>query len=261
MALLTKLLMSSPLAIHTLSSSSLSSGVTLTPITVFDIIQHSQTNKRGPFDITIVRELQYVLQYTLENRNMPNKNMLGIFRGKKHEYNKLILQSLSYSDKVTKEIALWIVHNSDKKHWKHVYSVIDRPDGRLEELSEKGYLKRENMVWKLTNKGLAVALTLANNTSKILSLIKENVETVDIDKVFERLRQIPFISAFIKPEAFEVLKEVFHSGESYEFIRESTQQLIKKGVDLDSMSEEEFQSVLSALIAHGLLEKKLYESI
>ena len=192
---------------------------------------------------------------------MASKNTLGIFQGKKREYNELILQSLLYSGKTTKEIAVWIIQNSPKKYWKSVYKTIGWSGGRLKELKDRGYIKRKDLVWQLTGKGNAVVLTLENNVSKVLSLIKKDVDPVDIDDVFEKLKQIPFISAFIKPEAIEDLKKVFLSDEYYEYVRDSVRQLIKKGVDLDSMSEEEFQDILSVLVARGFLEKKLFESI
>ena len=99
---------------------------------------------------------------------------LGIFTGKKSEYNKLILKSLVDGAKKTIHIAEYIYCNKadfplpvNKNVVKSINSIICRKNSRLAELSDKGYIRKENNLWKLTLKGLCVALTLFNDFADV----------------------------------------------------------------------------------------------
>lgn len=190
---------------------------------------------------------------------------LGIFHGKKERTNKLILQSLVFGKKTTKQITLYIIDKTPKhrnRNYKSIYKNISwKPRGRLPELLSKHYIKRENLLWHLTRKGYAVALTLINDADKYIGLIKNDLRDWDLDGIFKRMTQNPLMAILIRPESAKEIKKLFLSTEFYDNIKSVTEELMKKGVDLDSMTEKEFDSYIIARSVQKMIEKTLFPQL
>jgi len=191
---------------------------------------------------------------------------LGIFHGKKATYNKLILRSLATGGKATMQIAKYIQQNSQIRglNKKTINSIICRKGSRLEELSKKEYIKRENNLWHLTSKGNAVALTLFDNLSDMFEYIKmDPMQTLDWDPAlgkmnafFEKVFDFPLFNLELKDE-----KDLVDFMKNPQFLqlylqqnKDITNEMIKKGVDLDSMTEEEFKALLGVRLAQWLFK-------
>ena len=122
-------------------------------------------------------------------KNKPKKT--GIFSGKKAENNKLILKSLLLGDKTENEISKYIVANSKEtgKNVKSVQKEIRRihydPNkyGRLQELSNKGYIERNQtnpQLWTLSGKGFGVTLTLFKDIKELINQYKFKEATLKL---------------------------------------------------------------------------------
>ncbi len=193
--------------------------------------------------------------------------MLGIFEGKKAENNKLILKSLVFGPKTTNQIAEYIYLNQKpqiktkrtiKKEIRKIVSIIARKGSRLEELEAKQYIKRENGLWHLTSKGVPVALTLFDSVNEFLPYVKLDL---DLSDLAEKLCEIPLIGAFISREK---LCKMLNFGASKKWllaIRECTSELIKQGLDLDGVSEKEFQAMLTAKLAIYFTNVELFDKL
>jgi hypothetical protein len=185
--------------------------------------------------------------------------LIGIFQGKKEEYNKLILKALVSGRKTTKQLAEYIYLNRKQKpkpiehasnEVKTLVSIISRKDSRLSELEDKNYIKREKNLWDLTTKGFPVALTLFNSISEILPY----VEFESLSKMLDKIHEIPVIDAFLSNKK---LKEIENLGKSPQFLqhmKDCTNELISKGSDSDTMSLEEFNIHLVSKVSYLLLK-------
>ena len=178
--------------------------------------------------------------------------MLGIFQTKKAEYNKLILKSLVFGPKSTSQIAEYIYLNRkaqikpkkiNKNEVKKIISIISRKGSRLDELASKDYITRKDGTWHLTSKGLSVGLTLFDSVEEFLPYV---ILDLDLSNLTKKLHGIPFLEAFISGETLNKMLNPRASKKWILAIRECTNELIKQGLDLDNMSEKEFQIVLSA---------------
>jgi hypothetical protein len=97
-----------------------------------------------------------------DKRNTPQ---IGIFLDKKSaNYNLSILEALLSRGATAWQLAEILHKKTDPTQGKEVievkryrtqkiYSVIQRKQGRIDDLKNKGYLKEENGVWDLTRKG------------------------------------------------------------------------------------------------------------
>lgn len=178
--------------------------------------------------------------------------MLRIFQTKKAEYNKLILKSLVFGPKSTSQIAEYIYLNRkaqikpkkiNKNEVKKIISIISRKGSRLDELASKDYITRKDGTWHLTSKGLSVGLTLFDSVEEFLPYV---ILDLDLSNLTKKLHGIPFLEAFISGETLNKMLNPRASKKWILAIRECTNELIKQGLDLDNMSEKEFQIVLSA---------------
>jgi len=178
--------------------------------------------------------------------------LLGIFQTKKAEYNKLILKSLVFGPKSTSQIAEYIYLNRkaqikpkkiNKNEVKKIISIISRKGSRLDELASKDYITRKDGTWHLTSKGLSVGLTLFDSVEEFLPYV---ILDLDLSNLTKKLHGIPFLEAFISGETLNKMLNPRASKKWILAIRECTNELIKQGLDLDNMSEKEFQIVLSA---------------
>jgi len=204
--------------------------------------------------------------------NRQKTRQLGIFQGKKALYNELILRSLTSGKKTTKQIALYIVAKAPKKgkgedrNYKHVYSNIIRSEGRLAELQELQYIKRKNLIYSLTFKGMAVSLTLQNNLDEAIIHIKRELENLNLEDETQKLARAIVTSrllpSFIKPKPLlDCLIDLLVSTEFYSYIKKATEEFIKKGVDVDSMTDEEFRNLIIINSFEDVVKKKFLATL
>ena len=200
--------------------------------------------------------------------------MLKIFLGKKKEYNQLILKALIFGPKRTQELAHYIFDNSPTKNRNidGIRSVISRQsdnpkrNGRLQELSNKEYIKRnENREWNLTYKGLGVSLSLYDNIDDVIPFVatemKDNFKK--IRPLFEKILNSRLFSKLTddKSKRFEIVdlfEEEITSKEFLEYLRKISDELNKTGVDLESMNDKEYSELVFTKFAQEKIIKKLF---
>jgi len=188
------------------------------------------------------------LQYGEESK------LIGIFQGKKMEYNKLILKSLVTGPKTTKQIAEYIYYNRRQKpklrlhpkkakepnenEVKKIVSIISRKGSRLEELVTKEYIFRENNLWDLNIKGFCVALTEVNSIIEFYPSINQ-IET--LNEIQRKLYKQPLIKQILKndipKEDADRMLDFFKSPKYFQFLKDSTNELLKQGLDLDKVND------------------------
>jgi hypothetical protein len=195
-------------------------------------------------------------------------NALGIFQGKKRTYNELILKSLVFSPKTVMQIAEHIYHNTKQKVRhnpvnvkRSIFSVIDRPHGRLQELSGKQYIEKSGGKWQLTFKGFCVALTLFESLDKVKPFIVfDQMVKSQLFKMFDKHPLYASIKTDVVDERVkEGLKRIEGDSRFGELLllklKEYTDGLIKEGVDLDVLSGEEFTGLIGGRLVSWFLER------
>lgn len=194
--------------------------------------------------------------------------MIGIFETKKAENNKLILKSLIFGDKTTRRIAEYIYHNRTEKpklkdnienEVRGIVSIISRKKSRLEELEHKAYISREHNLWRLTSKGLGVALTQFNNVLEIFPYVKTDFDINGFERAFYQTR----IGKVVRKDnpSFN-LRKILNVGKSPEFLqfwKDYTNELMALGVDLDRMSEGEYKRLVANKSLEHFFKRELAE--
>ncbi len=184
---------------------------------------------------------------------------LGIFTGKKSEYNGLILKSLVTEAKKTIQIAEYVYLNREDapvkvnyNEVKQVNNIICRKNSRLEELSGKGYIKREKDLWKLETKGLCVALTLFNDFGDLRKLVDFEDLQQQFKIALKKIKRHPLIALITKvgdntmSDQYDMMENDPKFIELFLFkLRAFTDDLIRLGVDIDAMSKRDFQIIMA----------------
>ena len=204
------------------------------------------------------------------NKNESVMNLIPIFQGKKGSYNRLVLEVLAEAKEPLKpwELAKRIYEKEPKEvDWyrgtQKIYSVLIRKGGRLEELERKKYISLKDGKWSLTIKGIMVALIIRPD-------LKQKMRNEAI-KFLES--SIPFDSATLESPEIPVLKIAYNIAEASlktmkknmdilpqyldSFVDkavESTKALIKRGYDIDRVSEADLLTILTPNIALSLDE-------
>lgn len=183
---------------------------------------------------------------------MEKSKLIGIFHGKKTLYNKLILKSLAYGPKTTRQIATYIYQNRglptkevNINKVKNIESNICRKNGGIPELDKKNYIFKEDRLWKLELKGLSIALTQFPNIMEVFPYLQLDSVLEPLQKqLYETpLYQLMFETIFKK----EIANEVFAFGKSQEFpqlLKDFTNELITQGVNLDKIENDNFLAML-----------------
>ena len=182
--------------------------------------------------------------------------MLGIFQTKKATYNKLVLKSLLYGPKTTKQIAEYIKQNTAKpKNLNRLISEISRKGSRLNELETKQYIIRENSLWKLTIKGEAVALTLIDSVYDVMPyILEQHKQTIpELDKL---VSVNPFLKQILNENILREFLKIASTPELYQRIKDITNRLIKVGVNLDDMTGLEFQNILGSELFSSFIRQR-----
>jgi hypothetical protein len=97
----------------------------------------------------------------------------------------------------------------------------------------------------------SVALTLFNSLTEIYPYVK--IE--DLSAMFSKLHEIPIIDAFLDDERLKKKENFAKSPQILQHIRDSTNALINEGLNLDKISLEEFNAILSGKIVYILLRE------
>jgi hypothetical protein len=181
---------------------------------------------------------------------------LGILTGKKREYNGLILKSLVTGAKKTIQIAKYIHLNQDDAPVKANYnevrqinSIICRKKSRLQELSDKGYIKKDKDLWKLEAKGTCVALTLFNDFGDLRKLVDFEDLQPKLKSAVQKAKKNPIITLIFTKAVQNIINEEYDKMvnnpkfiELFLFkLRAFTEELIREGVDIDAMSNRSFR--------------------
>lgn len=197
---------------------------------------------------------------------------LGIFHGKKGENNRLILKSLATGSKTTMQIAEYIYQNTEQKPFdnpinekRKIYSVIARPNSRLQELEAKQYVHRgDALKWNLTIKGLCLALTLYE-IKEIKNYVSFEQFGIDMEKVVESLKTNPIMAIALKTkEGRKKVKEVSNKLQNDPRIlevflnemRNFMNDIIKKGIDIDSTTDNEIMFLIAGRFSDFMKETK-----
>ena len=196
--------------------------------------------------------------------------MLGIFTGKKEEYNKLILKSLILSDKTEKEIAQYIVNNSKEpgKKVRSVMKTIGRQhsdpnrNGRIQELSNKEYIEHSETnpeLWSLTGKGLCVGLTLIKNIDDVFPYIIPHCKKAinELKPEFKNIIDFPGMRNKTRQKLFSIVIETMSSKKFYKSLKTQTNNMIYENVNFDTMSNNTFDICVMLQTSRKLVERKI----
>lgn len=181
----------------------------------------------------------------MKNCNMSNNMKIGVFEGKKAQYNQVILEVLlKHGSLKTWEIAKQLFQmKTDIKNpeiayarTQKIYSVIARRNGRLENLRKKGYINLENERWDLAFKGFAILIKKPELLSEVNGYYFEK-PPVDLIKFGKKNVSFPFgVRVQINKRQFlDTVKSL--SGRSMLMkIVKSMEKLVQEGIDLDRIS-------------------------
>jgi hypothetical protein len=197
---------------------------------------------------------------------------LGILTGKKREYNGLILKSLVTGAKKTIQIAEY-VHLSQEdapvkanyNEVRQINSIICRKNSRLEELSNKAYIKRENNLWKLTFKGISVALTLFNDFADAKKFIDFTQIERNFKDALKEFDENPIYALLRTTKADNIIKKQFNRiendpqfGELFLFkLRAYTSDMIRESVNIDIMPELELKLLMAYKILFWMIGEEV----
>jgi len=195
-----------------------------------------------------------------------NSVRIGIFEGKRGRYNQAILEVLWEQDRALTswEIAKGMLDKlkptSDREkaeyRIRNIYSVIQRKDGRLTELQRKNYITTENRKWRLNWWKGRIAVFIQNPSilekldmetyTQAFSLMRRNMKTPS-----DREIKLPFgMTLSVKGSEFRKSTEQFltHLQSDPLLIRlvvDETKQLLKEGIDLDLITDENLVALLA----------------
>ena len=208
------------------------------------------------------------LRYIKELGNVSKKQEfpIPIFSVGKEDhiiYNKLILKTLlTKGESKPWELAMEIApkipslnETIQSTKTQKAFSVLIRKDGRLDDLTRKEYIrKNERQKYELRLKGLAAILTLEPDLAPKLSsyyrseVIKFRPDDLDIQ---------PFLS--YEGRNSKALEDLYSGIEKnprfYVILAEQTRKMILKGINLDAIREEDFGTMLF----NGILEPFMQE--
>lgn len=192
-----------------------------------------------------------------------NTPIIGIFTGKSAKHNLEILKTLNSLKTATSwQIAKTMSASPEMGkealdyRARNLYSIIQRPKGRLNDLKSKGYVKKEKDLWQLTDKGsIALAIRCPELLENDIRLdFQFDVLTFLTDKIKEnpgvKLEQL-----FGKDvEVSGILNELVSVTDQLNNVSKATEEailevkrLINEGIDLDRITE----STLIALLMNS----------
>ncbi|MGD0496700.1 MAG: hypothetical protein ABSB28_11810 [Candidatus Bathyarchaeia archaeon] len=188
-----------------------------------------------------------------------NTPQIGIFIDKKSaNYNRLILEILFSQQMEAWQIAEAILRKKDpniskeikevrRYHTQKIYSVIQRKNGRLEDLRNKGYIGEENGVWNLTKKGF-IALSI-EKPDLVNNEIQKNKNLL-LESFQKRITSMPNGMAKVALGIhidFSEIKPYFEKVDKlslFHMFIEEAKTLLSEGIELDRISESDFEAIV-----------------
>lgn len=130
-----------------------------------------------------------------KGRGQSNTTHIGIFSDRSAKYNLAILETLYKRGATAWQLAEILqkkINPSENKEVRFyrsqkIYSVIQRKEGRLNDLRSKGYIEEKDGVWELTTKGVTalhiekpdlVTHDLQANKNQVLEQFKQKTSTM-----------------------------------------------------------------------------------
>jgi len=198
---------------------------------------------------------------------------IGIFEGKSSKNNQDILEVLQQHEPLTSwKIAEMIQRKrkptpdkeAKQNRIRKIYSVIQRRGGRLQELQDKHYVTAHNGKWRLTPKGyIAVYIKKPDLFSK-LDMETRKRGTAILQNHFRKVGDIkePFGISIngnqFRKDARKVLRHMRKDVSFFKLLVEETEQLTRKGINLDVITIEELVGLLAARKSFKKLKKRLF---
>lgn len=192
---------------------------------------------------------------------------IGIFEGKRGRNNQAILEVLWEQQdhaltgwEIAKGMLNKLKPTSDREkaeyRTRNIYSVIQRNDGRLSELQKKNYIFTENRKYRLSWWKGRIAVFIQNprilekvdmeTYTQAFSLMRRNMKTPPDQEI-----KLPFgMTLSVKGGEFRKSIEQFltHLQNDPLLIRlvvDETKQLLKQGIDLDLVTDENLVALLA----------------
>lgn len=196
-----------------------------------------------------------------------NARYVGIFNGKEAKYDLGILETLLHENNVT---AYEIAKNLQKRlkptnnreigsrRTQNIYSVIQRKNGRLNDLKNKGYVSLHLDKWNITLKGW-IALNIEKpdlvrnevkaQTNVLLESFRKKISSIPDDRMTifgiqiapSQMRE----ELEITPSQLKERIEKTDPAQILTFILAQTKALIAQGIQLDTIREEELFTILA----------------
>jgi len=183
---------------------------------------------------------------------------MAIFTGKRKRHNESILKNILYGEKTTMELAQHIAEK-EGLHKKTAFSVIGRKDGALDRLNKKEFIVRNpDKKWHLTFKGTATALTLVDIPT-IYPVIGKSLQEFDFTKSVRPLQSI--LGEFFRESLIQELVNWFKSEEFWKLLKQKTEQLRDKGVNIEDMTEKEFTYTMLTQLIMDKSTQKFFKSL
>jgi hypothetical protein len=208
---------------------------------------------------------------------MSKATYIGIFEGKKTEYNLLILEVLFKNGPSTAwEIAKGIMDNRGEtkdrdilySRTQHIYSVIARKGARLEDLNKKDYILQKNSKWELCfPKGLAILIRKPELLDKINDYYLQSFQLNGALR--SKTLSMPFgLQLRVDGQKFQnkaksMIQDLNRNRiETFLGMVKSLEKLIQQGIDIDRIDNksllvlviQNMEAFLSNL--HGLMKSR-----
>jgi hypothetical protein len=132
-------------------------------------------------------------------------------------------------------------------HTQKIYSVIQRKNGRLEDLRNKGYIEEKEGIWQLTAKGILalhliepelVTNKLQAEKDQYLGEFKQKTSTMS--GVLKEPFGIQIDLSQMREGLGKTLTYLFEESGFFPLFIEEAKALIDEGVDLDRIGEDTF---------------------
>jgi len=211
------------------------------------------------------------------SRKKPQKRNIeiGIFTNKSKAYNQAILETLytlqaATTWQIAKTLQKKLRPTSNTKaatQLAHdIFSVIQRKNGRLEDLERKGYVVSNQGLWMLTLKG-SIAIGIKNLGLVDLELKADMINRweLTIKTLPDEKLKAPFgfslDTVALKNDASKLVIQLKKNPAIFKFILEQAKELLMEGVNLDAINEFSLAFALAAREPVKQVLSKLSQSL
>jgi len=178
---------------------------------------------------------------------------IGIFTGKSALHNLGILKTLYKLKAATAwQIAKNLSNTPEMSkealdyRARHLYSIIQRKEGRLADLENKGYIKQQEGLWEPTLKG-SIALGIKNpeilerelqteTKSYVFNQYKESFNTIP-DKQIKKPFGISINLSETRRDLNKLMDQISNNPAVFKITLNETEAMLRDGIDLDQIKE------------------------